>query len=91
MRLVENEKDKLFGKFKELQEENTDLRNKLLNLKKNCLSSDEQTNNSVDKSHGMMLLQKSTAQLLNEKDIEIQRLQQIIEELIKSNEEKVLI
>ena len=98
MRLAESEKEKLLCKFKELQEENNDLKSKLITLKKNSSSFDEQNNNNCsDSSSGggsMTVMREShsskpLAQLLTEKDFEIQRLQRIIEELLKSNQEKV--
>jgi len=94
MRLAESEKEKLLCKFKELQEENNDLKSKLITLKKNSSSFDEQNNNNCSDSSSMTVMREShsskpLAQLLTEKDFEIQRLQRIIEELLKSNQEKV--
>lgn len=84
VRQAESEKDKLIAKFKELQEENSDLKTKLLNLKSSISFSEV---NSVYESKTVSE-SKSADQLLTEKDYEIQRLNQIIAELVKSNEEK---
>lgn len=75
MRAVESEKEQLVSKFKELQEENVELKSKVMALK-----------NSSGYTASM---KPSMTQSLGDKDFEIERLKQIIEELIKSNEEKV--
>lgn len=79
MQQSENEKNKLLQKYKELQDENCDLRSKVIGLKNLSYSA----NNS-----GMMSEARSDAQLAEDKDFEIGRLNRIIEELVKANEEK---
>ena len=83
MQHVENEKNKLLAKYKDLQEENLELKSKVIGLKNisynNCALSANNGNDNI----------KSDSQLIDEKDYEIERLNRIIEELVKSNEEKV--
>lgn len=73
LRSKDDEKEKLFSKFKTLQDENIDLKTKLFNLKQSITSTNYQTYDNVHKSV---------------KDSEIERLKHIIEELIKSNDDK---
>ena len=80
MQRAENEKDKLLQKYKELQEENCDLRSKVIGLKNLSYCA---------KNGGLVAESRSDAQqLLGEKDVEIGRLTRIVEELVRANEEK---
>ncbi len=83
MRSIEAEKDNLYSKLKSLQEENMELKGKLINLKNLQYSSSSST-----VSNGFTSLPPMSSQGLAEKDYEIERLKRIIEDLIKSNEEK---
>lgn len=74
LRTKDDEKEKLFSKFKQLQEENIDLKTKLFNLKTSIQTT--ATTSASTSSHKC------------DKDCEIERLKQIIENLLKANDDK---
>jgi hypothetical protein len=115
MRIVENEKEKLYSKLKDLQDENMELKTKLINIKnshynQNSLSNSTNfnnngsmtdtgtnsfhsnkinSNNNNNNSNCYQSSPANTSGQFDEKDYEIAKLKRIIDDLIKSNEEKV--
>ena len=88
MRLIESEKEKLFAKLKDLQEENLDLKTKLINLKNMQYTYANTGCQSMLSNCGSGAAFTSSPGPID-KDYEIERLKRIIDELVKSNEEKV--
>jgi hypothetical protein len=91
IRTKDDEKDKLVYKYKTLQEENVDLKTKLINLK-TTMSTTQTTSNTSSSNNNTNTLnytQITTNNYNNNlKDNEIERLKRVINELVKSNEEK---
>lgn len=82
LRTKDDEKEKLFTKFKSLQEENIDLKAKLFNLKTSMSANNTLNYTSITNNNNNFGHQKC------EKDYEIDRLKRIVDELAKSNDEK---
>jgi hypothetical protein len=91
IRTKDDEKDKLVSKYKTLQEENVDLKTKLINLKTTMSTTQttSSTNSSNNNTNTLNYTQITTNNYNNNlKDNEIERLKRVINELVKSNEEK---